>query len=274
MNRPFSIIAILSIGVISIAMPTAALNIQPIQEVSIENWSNDVEQIIAGHSVPVVIRGLASTWPAAAWTPEFFFANFPEEEINVYENYNTSNDDYAKSGDLNKFLETVKKVPLKEFGESFRRSDNNAYAIDKVFFEKHPELKKDLHFPQETDRFDYIIHFLFFGSNPTETDLHTHDSHYVFIAQLHGEKVATLISPDYKEECYAQLDNYEAFPHYVSAVDVENPDLEKYPKMAEAEFHQTTLKPGDVLYMPIGWFHDLKAKGPSISVSKFIGNKR
>ena len=38
-------------------------------------------------------------------------------------------------------------------------------------------------------------------------------------------------------------------------MNIENPDLDKYPKTKDLEGYEIIVKPGDVLYIPSYWFH-------------------
>jgi hypothetical protein len=50
----------------------------------------------------------------------------------------------------------------------------------------------------------------------------------------------------------------------VSLVDLENPDLDRYPRFAEARAQMQVcwLEPGDAIFMPSMWWHDVKAIDP------------
>lgn len=50
-------------------------------------------------------------------------------------------------------------------------------------------------------------------------------------------------------------------------VDVENPDLERFPKFAEAPFLSCVLSPGELLFIPVKHWHYVRALDLSFSVS-------
>ncbi len=52
-------------------------------------------------------------------------------------------------------------------------------------------------------------------------------------------------------------------------LDIENPDLEKFPKFAKANSMECVLEPGDILYIPACWWHNVITLAPSISINVF-----
>lgn len=53
----------------------------------------------------------------------------------------------------------------------------------------------------------------------------------------------------------------------VSGVDVEHPDLDAHPAFAGAVRHDAVLGPGDMLFIPKGWWHYLRALTTSFSIN-------
>ena len=52
-----------------------------------------------------------------------------------------------------------------------------------------------------------------------------------------------------------------------SQVDVDDPDLERFPGFAEAQGLSCTLSPGEALHIPKRWWHHVRAETLSLSVS-------
>lgn len=53
-------------------------------------------------------------------------------------------------------------------------------------------------------------------------------------------------------------------------MDFENPDFQQFPKLKEARGMETVLGPGDVLYIPIYWWHHVESKmnaGYTVSIN-------
>lgn len=53
-------------------------------------------------------------------------------------------------------------------------------------------------------------------------------------------------------------------------VDVDNPDLSKFPDFSSARSIDFTLNPGEVLYIPALWFHNVRSEEFSVSVNSFF----
>ncbi|XP_014772373.1 hypoxia-inducible factor 1-alpha inhibitor [Octopus bimaculoides] len=95
-----------------------------------------------------------------------------------------------------------------------------------------------------------------------------YDEQQNFFAQLRGVKRCLLFAPDQFKSLYP-------FPVYhphdrQSQVNLENPNLEKFPKVLELKGFEATLHPGDVLYIPIYWWHQIESlpqKGVTISIN-------
>jgi Cupin-like domain len=103
------------------------------------------------------------------------------------------------------------------------------------------------------------------GQEPV-TELHR-DSLTGFLCHLYGRKKFLLYSPDQAELVYP-FKRFNA--HQPCRVVPSAPDLERYPLFAKARPMETVLEPGDVLINPVGWFHEVYALTPVISVSFFL----
>jgi hypothetical protein len=90
-----------------------------------------------------------------------------------------------------------------------------------------------------------------------------------FLTQLIGRKRLTVAAPSdapcfYAERVPARHDNV-AWDR--SAVDPKNPDLSRHPLFAHARLLDCVLEPGDTLYLPCGWWHNVSNLTPSVAVN-------
>ena len=89
--------------------------------------------------------------------------------------------------------------------------------------------------------------FLWFGPAGTITPLH-HDLANALFVQVYGRKVMRLISP-LRSHCV--YNNYAVY----SEVDAAKPDLARHPKFERAHQLTVVIKPGQALFLPVGWWH-------------------
>jgi hypothetical protein len=84
---------------------------------------------------------------------------------------------------------------------------------------------------------------------------------------LFGRKRLRIFSPDqrdrlYPSEGYNSYQPCRAEPGYS--------DLRVFPRLADAVPLEIVLSPGELLIIPIGWFHQVFADDPVFSVSAFL----
>lgn len=79
-----------------------------------------------------------------------------------------------------------------------------------------------------------------------------------------GKRRATLFPPEQVGNLYVGPLHLTIAGPPVSMVDVVKPDLDRYPRYAEAARHalHADLAPGDALYIPPIWWHAVHARGP------------
>ena len=79
-----------------------------------------------------------------------------------------------------------------------------------------------------------------------------------------GRRRAYLFPPDQLPNLYPGPFDRTIGGVPVSMVDILNPDLARYPRFAEAQRVMETveLDPGDALYIPFGWWHEIHALSP------------
>nr|CAI5821854.1 unnamed protein product [Callosobruchus analis] len=98
---------------------------------------------------------------------------------------------------------------------------------------------------------------LFIAMEGNCTPCHYDEQQNLF-AQIRGFKRCILFSPD-QFECL--------YPH---PVDFDNPDYTKFPKFKHVKGFETVVGPGDVLYIPIYWWHHIESLltgGPTVTVN-------
>ena len=100
---------------------------------------------------------------------------------------------------------------------------------------------------------------LWLGPAGTVSPLHR-DRVNVLNVQTFGSKRITLI-----DSC--QLPRVYNEQSYYSKVDVERPDLDRFPEFAAVTVRSAVLQPGDAVFIPINWWHHLRALQVSVSTT-------
>jgi Rps23 Pro-64 3,4-dihydroxylase Tpa1-like proline 4-hydroxylase len=211
---------------------------------------------------PLVLKGRLEGSPALkTWSPEFFRDRFRDVPVQITSGRDRD-PDYEKN-----FRRTVETVTMGEFVERLLRAPetNDFYLVARNHFFDNPAfrpLRDDLRPPPE------IIDDahrspgsakLWFGPKGTVTPLH-HDEHSILFAQVYGRKHFKLIPSFDLPRLYARA-------RYYSAVDPENTDAKQFPEFLSTSVADVTLGPGDVLFIPVGWWHWVKALDVSISAT-------
>ncbi len=103
------------------------------------------------------------------------------------------------------------------------------------------------------------------GPAGTVTPLHCDYDDNIF-AQIWGSKRITLSPPHHDQFLYPR----EANPILCgSPFDPEAPDYEKFPLAHQASMTEVTVHAGDMLYVPAGWYHQVRALTFSLSSNRW-----
>lgn len=82
------------------------------------------------------------------------------------------------------------------------------------------------------------------------------------LIQLHGSKKVILFPPRQTANLYP-FGFYDTLPFWVSRVNIDNPDFTTHPRYAEAmkERYEVVLTPGQLLFIPTHWWHEVVSVG-------------
>ncbi|MBN3283178.1 HIF1N inhibitor, partial [Polyodon spathula] len=97
---------------------------------------------------------------------------------------------------------------------------------------------------------------LLIGMEGNVTPAH-YDEQQNFFAQIKGYKRCVLFPPD-QFECLYPFPVHHPCDRQ-SQVDFENPDYQKFPNFKHVMGYETVVGPGDVLYIPMYWWHHIES---------------
>lgn len=149
--------------------------------------------------------------------------------------------------------------------------DKKHHLMQKSMREDFPELLPDLELPKYIKKEkDHIIN-LWVGESGTISPAH-YDFSDNFLTQIMGRKQVKLFSPldtsnMYPYEIDSQYLERQSATHISKIHDTTNVAYKAHPKFKNVTCYEGIIYPGDLLYIPSGWWHEIKALDVSISVN-------
>lgn len=143
---------------------------------------------------------------------------------------------------------------LRAVGDNPRKDIAN-FSLD------YPSLVPDLMLPQffpEDKLFSSVLRVASPG-----LQLWTHyDVMDNLLVQIVGRKRVVLFPPSAVEDLYLKGDKS-------IVVDIDDPDLKRFPRFPHAQRYECEMAPGDVLFLPALWFHNVTSLDYSVAVNSF-----
>jgi hypothetical protein len=107
------------------------------------------------------------------------------------------------------------------------------------------------------------VHELFLGGEGSFFPVLHCDMFYLhgYVTQIYGDKEFFLYSPQQTPLMYPRADN----PKISQVANPQAPDLDRFPLFAQSSAVSTTVKPGETIFIPFGWWHYTRLHGPNIA---------
>lgn len=230
------------------------MKLQPIRRVEGLTKQEFTEQFIKTKT-PVILKDFIKGSPALdMWNYDYFKAVAGDLIVPVHGSENTHPD-------------MVKSAPIAKmkFGE-YLDLIQSQYTESRLFLfnlliEK-PEIRKQLIFNKIADNILTWLPLMFFGGGGSSTRNHFDiDMSHVFLTQFHGEKKVTLF-PNHSSCLLYKL------PYNFHGIgDMKNLDFERFPALKYTTGWECTIKFGETLFMPAGYWHYIQYLTGGYSVS-------
>jgi len=212
-------------------------------------------------SRPLVLTDVTRDWPAMQrWSPADLKARFGHLEIEIQAERNAD-----PRYEENK-LKLRRQVRLGDFVDQVLAggATNDYYMTANNEVLRRPEfapLLADIgSLPAVCDPGQLArLSSFWFGPAGTNTPLH-HDTLMLFHTQVVGRKRWRFISPLETPKLYN-------FSGVFSPIDIDKPDLARFPLFAQAQVLEVIVEPGETVFLPLGWWHQVTSLDVSLSFS-------
>jgi hypothetical protein len=226
-----------------------------------------VQQFLDEHYAlnrPVILCDLIHDWPACAtWTPDYLH-NALADRMVTFQSGRAADPCYERNKDAHK-----RQLPFAQFLDlTLSGNTNDSYltaytARDNAQFLQ--PLSQDLGFLDDYMERSADNHFgmPWIGGAGTFTPLH-HDLTNSFLLQIVGRKRVLLAAPGETPWLYNNDHVFSAVKDLEDAMDI----AKHFPLTANAAVHRIDLNPGEVLFLPVGWWHQVRALEFSVSLTQ------
>jgi len=206
----------------------------------------------AAKGLPFLITGLVGRWPLCALPPEILRERFGHVPVR------------ARVGD---YIGTafaadraMQDMSMLEYLDLAASTTGLPPYLGNLELR---ELNGMCHWPAYFDKMGPPRFWI--GPAGTVTPLHCDYDDNIF-AQIWGTKRIFLSPPHHDEFLYPREANAILFG---SPFDPEAPDYDKFPLARQATMIEVIVNPGDMLYVPAGWYHQVRALTFSLSSNRW-----
>ncbi|MBD8528381.1 MULTISPECIES: cupin-like domain-containing protein [unclassified Massilia] len=207
----------------------------------------------AAAGLPFLVPGLAARWPLASLTPQTLrerFSTIPvRARVGDYVGTAFAPDRAMRDMSMLDYLDLAASgaAGLPPYLGNLELRELNRFCHWPAWFDK-----------PGPPRF-------WLGPAGTVTPLHADYDDNIFV-QLWGSKRIFLAPPHHDEFLYPVEANALLFG---SPFDPEAPDYARFPLARQAALLELVVEPGDLLYVPAGWYHQVRALGFSLSTNRW-----
>lgn len=194
---------------------------------------------------PVVLADLPVSWPALhKWTPQYLSDRYGARPVNVYDA------SFAAPG--RHYMASLQTMPFGEFLQAILTTPRDLRMFLYNLAREIPELLDDIRFPDLAEGFSRRFVFTFFGCRGSVTPIHYDiDYSHVFYTALCGRRRVILFPASESARLYRHPFTVRSY------IDANRPDFARFPALRKARGCAVTVQPGETLFIPSGWWHEV-----------------
>ena len=209
-------------------------------------------------NTPLLMRKVTADWPAMKkWSFEFFSGlSLPRKVFLEKNNVLQEKGEY----DVMEYSDYVRRIAADDFGPDKRAGYLSVFRI----FRSFPHLRADVDFSLLAQHKVKNTVSGWIGPAGTVTGFHVDWGDNV-LAQICGRKEVRLVAP--KDSKYMYPAKRFDQGTMSSEMDVDHYDAARFPLFEKAKEYRVVVHPGEMLFIPRGWWHHVRSLDKSISVS-------
>lgn len=229
--------------------------------------SPSLDQFIEGsgsYTNPVILTGIVETWRAyQKWNADYFQTRIGSLPVIA----RTSSDGVFRGDPTSGYEKVELRMPFHKLFELMSSpTEKRKYYLAQNNIDMGPFsiLAEDLESIIYIKTGATVTRNVWFGPSNAVTPIHF-DTQNNFFCQLRGKKRFVLFSPDQTDYLYP-FSKDSRIPNFAQ-VDIDNPDLLHYPAFVKAQGIDVPIEPGEILYIPQKWWHQVYSLSAGISVN-------
>jgi [protein]-arginine 3-hydroxylase / protease len=240
--------------------------------------SADQFQSLVAAQRPVLFHGAAEDWPCTRrWTNAYLLERIGDRTITV-----TRSKTPLFRVDPERGHYAPEEMESMLFSDFLTRicassTDGPCYYLHKHSVNSHlPELLSDVVVPEQIKDAPMLLTSLWMGPRGSITPIH-HDFSDNFFVQARGRKRVVLYPPTPDRAFYRlpfRAHNGRSSWHISRVGSLDHVDRSTFPLFEEAKPQEFIVGPGDLLYIPTFWWHEVHSlDSPSMSLSYWWSSK-
>jgi Cupin-like domain len=217
-------------------------------------------------TTPIIIKDGAEDWPAlSSWTFDSLKSKFGNTVVNAA----WSSDGIFRGDPVTGFSSSIRKIRFDRFIDLISAKldlglGGKYYLQQTQLTGPFSTLTQDIIIPRYIEKELLKTINLWLGPDGNISPLH-YDRADNLLCQVIGAKKIVLFSPSQTSYLYPFPES-SRIPH-MAQVDIDQPDLEIYPDFQLAVFMEATILPGDILFIPKHWWHQVYSLSAGISIN-------
>lgn len=213
---------------------------------------------------PVVLTGLMNDWPALhKWTPDYLAQTIGDASIE-YQGERDSNVRFERDKERHRrtmpFSRFIEMIRAEQTGNAAYLTAYNSASNTQALAPLHADLGFASALLDPTAQMKHGM--LWIGPSGTFTPLH-HDLTNNLVAQVVGRKRIRLVAAAHVAQLYNDQHVFSEIDD-LDAIDLSQP---RYAGLRDVKIHDITLSAGEMLFIPIGWWHQVTALDFSVTIT-------